>query len=363
MGSDVIDGTTKSVKGLHSSFTALFVTEAHVKRHLPDIYVQRWMGGSFFEEFNPREVDLLEAAEIIAASQGFSGLDRLTAFFLDRPRHLPAMDILNGAGVATPFDKDGDLMPGILMGMEGLMFPDGRGLCSMIGEIGGSAEWAVGVLPLVWRGGQAIGMLTSQSALTRSDLSPEEKWRERFHYTEEEFMFIQDARFERKPYFTIDDIIDDPFAGGISAFGAITDSYFLPMMQGVKVEEESGRILADVLTVNSLGRVQCWHMTFKCNQSLKRSAELLQSPKESLQELSGDALEKKVGDMLEDENLRKRFRLFFNNEYYPALIPVRHRMVMLHRALQSLVERGALDERDIEIVGLAERLAGDWFIV
>ena len=37
MGSDVVEGTTKSVKGLHSSMTALFVTEAHAKRHLPDI--------------------------------------------------------------------------------------------------------------------------------------------------------------------------------------------------------------------------------------------------------------------------------------------------------------------------------------
>ena len=29
-------------KGLHSSLTALFVTEANVKRHLPDIYVQHF---------------------------------------------------------------------------------------------------------------------------------------------------------------------------------------------------------------------------------------------------------------------------------------------------------------------------------
>ena len=46
MGNDVIDGTTKSITGTHSSFTALFVTEANIKRHLPDIYVQRWMSGA-----------------------------------------------------------------------------------------------------------------------------------------------------------------------------------------------------------------------------------------------------------------------------------------------------------------------------
>ena len=38
------------------------------------------------------------------------------------------MDILNKAGVATPFDKDGDLMPAIVLGMDGLKFPDQRGL-------------------------------------------------------------------------------------------------------------------------------------------------------------------------------------------------------------------------------------------
>ncbi len=202
MGNDVIDGTTKSIKGIHSSLTALFVTEANVKRHLPDIYVQRWMGGAHFEKFNPREAKLAEAAEIIASAYGLSSVDKLSAFFLDRPRHYPAMDVLNKVGVATPFDKDGDLMPAVVLGMEGLNFPDQRRLDSMIGEIGGSAEWAVGVLPLVWRGGQAIGMLTSHSSLMRKDLPPEERWKERFHFTEEEFMLIQDARFERKPYRT-----------------------------------------------------------------------------------------------------------------------------------------------------------------
>ena len=62
MGNDVIDGTGKSVMGQHSSMTALFVSESGVKRHLPDIYVQRWMSGAYFEEFNPREVSVTDAA-------------------------------------------------------------------------------------------------------------------------------------------------------------------------------------------------------------------------------------------------------------------------------------------------------------
>ncbi len=128
MGSDVVEGTTKSVKGLHSSMTTLFISEANVKRHLPDIYVQRWMSGAYFQEFNPREVKLLDAAEIIADSYGMSKIDQLSSFFLDRPRHYPAMDVLNEAGIATPFDKDGDLMPGLILGLDGVQFPDQRGL-------------------------------------------------------------------------------------------------------------------------------------------------------------------------------------------------------------------------------------------
>ena len=362
MGNDVIDGTTKSIKGIHSSLTALFITESNVKRHLPDIYVQRWMSGAYFRKFNPRETDLLAAAEVVADSYNLRGIEKLSAFFLDRTRHYPAMDILNKAGVSTPFDKDGDLLPAVLLGMDGLEFPDRRGLYSMIGEIGGSAEWAVGVLPLVWRGGQAIGMLTSQSSLTRRDLSPEEKWRERLHFTEEEFMLIQDARFERKPYFTIGDILDDPLAGGVSAFGAITDNYYLPFLKGVSADQSNGHIEVNVLMVNSLGMVECWLMAFKCRHSLDRTLHSMLSPKEELEKLKGNALEKAIGKMVSGDISRKRFRLFFNNEYYPALIPVQNKMVLLHKAIDSLIERGALNELDREIISVTERLASEWFI-
>ena len=362
MGSDVVEGTTKSVKGLHSSMTALFVTESGVKRHLPDIYVQRWMSGAYFDEFNPRESDLLEAAEIIASSYGTSGIDNLSAFFLDRPRHYPAMDMLNKSAISTPFDKDGDLMPAIVLGLENIGFSDKRRLNSMIGEIGGSAEWAIGVLPLVWRGGQALGMLTSQSSLTRKSLGPEEKWNERFHFTEEEFMLIQDARFERKPYFTISDIIEDPFAGGISAFGAITDNYYIPFMQGVTADSENNRINVNVLTINSLGIMECWQMTFKCERGIEHTVKMMVSPKEKFYELSDDKLEQAIGDMLADTKLRKRFRIFFNNEYYPALIPVRDKMVVLHKAMRALIERDALKERNLKIIDITEKLAPEWFM-
>jgi fructose-1,6-bisphosphatase/sedoheptulose 1,7-bisphosphatase-like protein len=362
MGNDVVEGTTKSVKGLHSSMTTLFVTEANVKRHLPDVYVQRWMCGSYFNRFNPRDVSLEETAQLMAESAGLSDVSQISSFFLDRPRHHPAMDVLNAAGVATPFDQDGDLLPGVLLGLEGLHFPDGRGLNTMIGEIGGSAEWAVGVLPLVWRGGQAIGMLTSQSSLTRKDLSPEEMWKERFHFTEEEFMMIQDARFERKPYFTIQDIIDDPFAGGISAFGAITDNYYLPHLEGVSVDSEKGLIAVNVLVANSMGMVECWRFRFRCRESLDKSLSLMISPKERLEELAGKELEQAIGAILDDERERLRYQIFFNNEYYPALIPVRDKILLLPQAVESLIERGALGEPDRDIVEITQRLAADWFI-
>lgn len=362
MGNDVIDGTTKSIEGLHSSFTALMLTESGIKRHLPDTYVQRWMAGVDFEEFNPREAKQMEIAEIIADAYGFSRVEDLSAFFLDRARHYPAMDALNAGGVATPFDKDGDLMPSLVMGLEGLKFPDGRGLTSMIGEIGGSAEWAVGVLPLVWRGGEAIGMLTSQSWLTRKDLTPEELWRERFHFTEEEFMAIQDARFQRKPYFTVRDIVDDPFAGGISAFGAITDNYFIPQMEGVKTDSEAGRIQVNVLVINSLGVVDVWRMEFSSTNGLPATARLMESPKEDLEKLEGNDLEAAIGGMLGEKRSRERFQIFFNNEYYPALIPVYNKGVLLQRAVQSLIEREVLTEKDRQIIAITQKLASEWFI-
>ena len=362
MGSDVVEGTTKSVKNLHSSMTAMFVTESHVKRHLPDIYVQRWMSGAYFKDFNPRETNLKEAAEIIADAYGHSRLDSLSAFFLDRPRHYPAMDALNAIGVSTPYDKDGDLMPGMLLGMPGMTFPDGRGLNSMIGEIGGSAEWAIGVLPLVWRGGQAIGMLTSQSSLTRKDLSPEEMWKERFHFTEDEFMDIQDARFERKPYFVISDIVDDPFAGGISAFGAITDNYYIPFMKGVAADREHNRVSVNILVVNSLGIVQCWQFILRCNTGLDNTIRMMICPKEALQNMDGAALERAIGEMLADNRTRERYRIFFNNEYYPAIIPVGDKMVILNKAVEGLIERGAMEQKNLEIVKITRHLASDWFI-
>lgn len=361
MGNDVIDGTTKSITGTHSSLTALFVTESHIKRHLPDIYVQRWMSAAHFNKFNAREATVKDAAEIIGQAYGLSDLSQLSTFFLDRPRHYPAMDQLNKMNIATPFDKDGDLLPAIVMGMDGLTFPDGRKLMSMIGEIGGSAEWAVGVLPLVWRGGQALGMLTSQSALTRKDLTPDELWAERFHFTEDEFMQIQDARFERKPYFTIDDIIEDPFAGGISAFGAITDNYYMPFMKGVTANRETGMIDVSVLTVNSLGVVEAWMLSFKCQNGYDKTVSLMGSPKDTFVEQSGKELEQTIGKMLSNENDHNRFRLFFNNEYYPAIIPIRDKMVLLHRAVETLIDRGALTEKDREIIEITERLAPEWF--
>ncbi len=362
MGNDVIEGTTKSVTGEHSSLTSLFLTESGVKRHLPDIYVQRWMGGNYFDEFNPRATSTLEAAEIIANSYGLKKVEDFSAYFLERSRHEPPMDKLNAAGIATPYDKDGDLFPALLLGEEHLRFPDGRGLYSMCGEIGGSAEWAVGVLPLVWRGGQALGMLTSQSYLTRKDISAEEKWKERFHYTEEELMLIHDARFEHKPYFTIHDILEDPLAGGIAAFGAISDNYFYPDLKGVSVESNGKMIHTHTMVINSMGLVQHWHLVFQCRNSIDKTVEAFQSPKSRLAGLSGAELEKAIGEILDDVVLRERFRTFFINEYYPAIIHVRDKMVILNRAIDALIEREALNPIDKEIAQIVQKLEYDWFI-
>ena len=361
MGSDVIDGTGKSIQGLHSSLTALFITESNFKRHLPDIYVERWMTGAMFPEFNPRDTDIREEAQIIADSCGIRDFSELTAYFLDRPRHHPAMDQLNAIGVATPFDKDGDLFPAVVMGLEGLRCPDGRGLYSMIGEIGGSAEWTVGALPLVWRGGQSLGMLTSQSSLTRKDLSPEELWNERFHYTEEELILLQDARFEQKPFFTVDDLMETPFSGGVSAFSAISDNYFLPQLEGVKMNRDKGLITTNTLLINSLGNIEQWQLCFKCARGFEATAKRIRSPKSEMRELKKPQMERRVKDMANDEMQRLRLKQFFVNEYYPAIIHTGSKMVVLEKTIESMINRGVFSEHDRDIVTATKEAVPEWF--
>jgi len=361
MGSDVVEGTGKSVKGVHSSLTALFVTESGVKRHLPDIYVERWMAGVPFPEFNPRDTNVPEEARIIADAYGMKDFSEMTAYFLDRPRHHPAMDELNSIGVATPYDQDGDLFPALVMGLDGLRFPDGRGLSSMIGEIGGSAEWAVGALPLVWRGGQGMGMLASQSSLTRKDLSPQELWSERFHYTEEELILLQDARFEQKPFFTLQDIMERPFAGGVSAFCAISDNYFLPQLEGVKVDREKGLFTTNTLMINSLGNVEHWQLTFKAVEGFEAATNRMRALKSALRGLERQKTEEQVRAMADDPMKRFRLKYFFVNEYYPAIIHTAGKMVVLEKTVEALIAREALSEHDRDIVKAVIKAAPEWF--
>ena len=77
--------------------------------------------------------------------------------------------------------------------------------------------------------------------------------------------------------------------------------------------------------------------------------------------LSGKQLEKRIGEMLDDSDLRRRFLLFFKNEYYLGMIPVHDKMILLHKAIDALKNRGALNDKDSEILAITERLAGDWF--
>jgi len=87
--------------------------------------------------------------------------------------------------------------------------------------------------------------------------------------------------------------------------------------------------------VNSLGLVECWQMVFGCKQSLDQTIKLMISPKEELEKLNEGNLEKAIAGMLQDEHLRRRYQIFFNNEYYPVLIPVRDKMILLHKAIQA----------------------------
>ena len=148
---------------------------------------------------------------------------------------------------------------------------------------------------------------------------------------------------------------------GLSAFGAITDNYFVPEMTGVTADKNNGKLYCTVFTVNSLGLIQLWKFTFNCDKGYDSTIKALKSPKEQLANLSGKDLEKAIGAMLDNLPLRKRFRIFFNNEYYPALIPVRDQMVMLHQVIEALLKRGVLNEQDKQIIEITERLCPDWF--
>jgi len=74
-----------------------------------DIYVQRWLAGVEFKEFNPGETNVTDAAEIIASAYGL-WVDQLSAYFLTVPVTIRRWMRSMRSGVSTPFDKDGDLL-------------------------------------------------------------------------------------------------------------------------------------------------------------------------------------------------------------------------------------------------------------
>jgi hypothetical protein len=87
----------------------------------------------------------------------------------------------------------------------------------------------------------------------------------------------------------------------------------------------------------------------------------LSSPKEALEGLEGDKLERAIASMLEDPVSRERFRIFFGNEYYPAFIPVGNRKIVLAKSVEALIERGAFTPQDRNIISITRKLYPFWF--
>jgi hypothetical protein len=204
-------------------------------------------------------------------------------------------------------------------------------------------------------------MLTSQSSLTRKDLSPQELWNERFHYTEEELILLQDARFEQKPFFTVYDLMERPFAGGISAFAAISDNYFLPQLEGIRIDRDRNLVATNTLMINSLGNMEHWQLIFKGVEGLEASAKKLCSPKLELRGLDKSQTENEVKAMADDQTRRARLKQFFVNEYYPAIVHTDGKMVVLEKTVEGLIERGALSEHDRDIVSAVVKAVPEWF--
>ena len=206
-----------------------------------------------------------------------------------------------------------------------------------------------------------MGMLSSQSSLTQKGLSPEELWNERFHYTEDELILFQDARFEQKPFFTIEDIMEHPFAGGVSAFCSISDNYYIPQLKGVKIDQEQGLITTNTLMVNSLGNVNHWQMTFKCVEGFDVTAEMMKSPKHKLCGQEQSVVEKTVASMANNDIERFKLRQFFVNEYYPAIIHTAGKLIILKQTIDAMISRKTLNENDKFIVNAVLKAVPEWF--
>ena len=204
-------------------------------------------------------------------------------------------------------------------------------------------------------------MITSQSSLTRKDLSPEELWNERFHFTEEEHILLQDARFEQKPFFTVNDIMERPYAGGVSAFCAISDNYFFPQLEGVKIHRERGLITTHTLMINSLGNIEHWQLQFRCVEGFEATSERMTSPKSELRELKKDTIEAQIKSMANDGVKRLRLKQFFVNEYYPAIIHAGGKMLVLEKTIEALIGREALSAYDRDIVSAVVKALPEWF--
>ena len=85
------------------------------------------------------------------------------------------------------------------------------------------------------------------------------------------------------------------------------------------------------------------------------------SPKTKLRGLEKSEIHKEIKAMADDPVKRFRLKQFFVNEYYPAIIHTDGKMVVLKKAIEGLIDRGALSEYDREIVGAVVTYLPEWF--
>jgi len=156
-------------------------------------------------------------------------------------------------------------------------------------------------------------------------------------------------------------LMETPFSGGVSAFCAISDNYFLPQLEGVKMDRKKGLITTNTLLINSLGNIEQWQLCFKCARGFEATAKRIRSPKSELRELKEAQMERKVKDMANDEMQRLRLKQFFVNEYYPAIIHTGSKMVVLEKTIESMIARGVFSEHDRDIVTAAKEAVPEWF--
>jgi len=161
-------------------------------------------------------------------------------------------------------------------------FRPAAGLSSMIGEIGGSAEWAVAPSPRMARRPGYRHRSHARAPSPGRTFSPQELWNERFHlYRGRAYPSPgRPLRAEAPFVHPSTGLMERPFAGRSERLlRHLRHSYFLAPARGVTVDREKGLFTTNHAHDQLPGNVEHWQMTFKARDVVRGGGQ----PDESTQ--------------------------------------------------------------------------------